>query len=44
MVVSINRGTPIWTPNYYNPYSGGPQPPYGKGLKKFQANAHAVAL
>ena len=25
MVVSQNKGTPIWTPLYYNPYYGDPQ-------------------
>ena len=33
MVVSLNRGTPIWTPKYYNPYYGDPQngtPNFGK--------------
>ena len=25
MVVSLNRGTPIWTPKYCNPYHGDPQ-------------------
>ena len=33
MVVSQNRGTPIWTPKYYNPYYRDPQkgtPNFGK--------------
>ena len=33
MVVSQNKGTPIWTPKYYSPYYGDPQngtPNFGK--------------
>ena len=34
MVVSINRGTPIWTPKFYNPYYGDLQ----KGTPNFRKN------
>ena len=33
MVISLNRGTPIWTPKYYSPYYWDPQkgtPNFGK--------------
>ena len=40
MVVSQNKGTPIQTPKYYNPYYGDPQKGtlnFGKALKLLEA-------
>ena len=43
MVLSHNRGTPIWIPKYYNPYYGDPQkgtPNVGKPSDRSAAKAH----